>query len=232
MNVLELGSYLVPAYAGMFLAEQGHTVEKWTQGEDPIQRLRKGDELWRWVNVGKAVHERHAREVGLLGHGDVDGIVDNIRAATWERWGIDPAKEARRLRVPWVSMRDEFNGRSFDAVAQARAWGDHLGWLPVALGDTAGGLFLAFKLLSMVNRGQDGHHVLRQATCLAKLVEGNLGVLVERDGKTSPWESSETYGATGAGVRVVYRDETTEEPFRDDAWRLENLRHYASRLAV
>jgi hypothetical protein len=30
MKTLELGNYVVPSYAGMIHAEQGHAVEKWT----------------------------------------------------------------------------------------------------------------------------------------------------------------------------------------------------------
>jgi hypothetical protein len=62
VKVLEIGSYVSVAYAGMLLAEQGHTVEKWTQaGRDPILGLRSGDALWAWINHGKTVVDKHAR---------------------------------------------------------------------------------------------------------------------------------------------------------------------------
>jgi hypothetical protein len=61
MRILELGNYVVPAYAGMILAEQGHAVTKWTNGRDPILSLNRGDELWRWINHGKRTEDRHPR---------------------------------------------------------------------------------------------------------------------------------------------------------------------------
>jgi len=232
MRVLELGGYLVPAYAGMILAEQGHEVTKWVSPDraDPIQGLRDGDALWAWVNHGKHVQARHARGVAEIPSGPAapEGIVDNVRAATWQAWGVDPAEVAGRLGVPWVSMRDDFDQRSFDAVAQARAWGDHLGWVPAYLGDTCGGLWLAFKLLNAA----PGHHVLRQGAVLAKLVEGELVVTPARDGQQTPWDPPGTYGANGQGVRVRYRGEEITEPFRDAAWRLARLQHTAGRLTV
>ena len=97
MRVLELGSYLVPAYAGLLLAEQGHQVTKWVSptGPDPIEGLIDGAALWAWVNHGKQeVYPRHAADVAGLEPGSVDGIIDNVRASTWERWhggGTPPA---------------------------------------------------------------------------------------------------------------------------------------------
>lgn len=229
MRVLELGSYVIPAYAGMVLAEQGHEVSKWTGVRpDPILGLIRGGELWAWINHGKTVGQRHAATIEDEPPGRFDAVIDNIRAATWEAWGVDPAAEAERLGVRWVSMRDDAGGRSFDAIAQARAWGDHVGYVPAYLGDTAGGLWLAFKLLA----APPGHHVLHQAACLAKLVEGELQVTPERDGAAPPWDEPGTYGRDGDGVTVVYRGERHHEPFRDGAWRLANLRHEAGRLVV
>ena len=234
MIVLELGSYVVPAYAGMLLAEQGHRVVKWTNPArpDPVLGLRHGEQLWAWLNAGKTLIDRHARDVAELPAGTADAVIDNIRAEAWTAWGVDPAEQARRLGVPWVSMRDDFDGRSFDAIAQARAWGDHLGWQPAYLGDTTGGLWLAFKLLA--HRHRPGHHVLRQAGCLAKLVEGELVVPVDRDGKSTPWDEPGTYGPdpTGAGVQVLYRGELVREPYRDAAWRWRHLAHAGGRFRV
>ena len=224
MKVLKLGSYIIPAYAGMVLAEQGHTVVKWVgQRPDPVQELAAGgDDLWAWINHGKTVVARHASDVAGLPPGHVDIVIDNIRAATWQRWGIDPAVEAERLGVTWVSMRADEGERSFDVIAQARAWGDHLGLLPAYLGDTAGGLWMAFKALAAPR----GHHVLYQATCLAKLVEGELVVPVARDGRGSPWDEPGTYGPDDSGAaRVHYRGHTVREPLRDDEWRWHHLVH-------
>lgn len=227
-RVLELGSYILPAYAGMILAEQGHEVTKWINPAgncDPIKGLRRGDELWAWINHGKTLYQRHVREVVQLQPGDIDLVIDNIRAATWERWEVDPVSEAERLSVPWVSMRDEFDGRSFDAVAQARALMEHGSYQPYYIGDTAGGLWLAFKAMVLVHQGAVGHHVLRQSSCLAKLVEGELVVPAPRDGGQPPWDAPGTYGSHDGGVRVIYRGDHVVEPIRDHAWKLANLHH-------
>jgi hypothetical protein len=200
-------------------------VIKWTSPEtlDPVRELRRGDELWAWLNHGKIVEPRHAATVRLVTPGHVDAVIDNIRAITWQRWGVYLPQEAKRLGVPWVSMRDDFDGRGFDAIAQARAWGDHVGYVPAYLGDTAAGLWLAFKLLALA--GEPGHAVLRQGACLAKLVEGELVVQAKRDGEIPPWDEPGTYGPTATGVAVTYRGEQVEESYRDDAWRWENLAH-------
>lgn len=232
MRVLELGSYIVPAYAGMLLAEQGHTVVKWTgERPDPVLGLDRGVELWAWLNVGKRVITRQASEITALQPGEYDLVVDNIRASTWEKWGVDPAIEAKRLGVRWASMRDDISpaGRSFDAIAQARAWGDHIGYLPIYIGDTAGGLWLAFNALA----AQPGHHVVYQATALAKLVEGELQVTATRlDPSTPPWDAPGTYGRDSDRVRVVYRGSVITEPLRDTVWRLQHLHHRDGRLTI
>ncbi|MFD4371019.1 CoA transferase [Streptomyces sp. NPDC058486] len=228
-RVLELGSYVLPAYAGMVLAEQGCRVTKWVHPEgrpDPVQSLKRGDELWTWINEGKTLVPRHAREITALPPGETDVVIDNFRAEAWHRWGVFPQEQADRLGVPWVSMRDEFDGRSFDAVAQARALMEHGPYLPIYLGDTAGGLWLAFKALALLSSRSrsGGHHVLRQSSCLAKLVEGELRVPAAR-GAAPPWDPPGTYGATEEGALVVYRGEPVREPVRDHAWKWANLRH-------
>lgn len=231
-RVLELGSYIVPAYAGMLLAEQGYQVVKWLADRpDPVLGLDRGDELWAWLNAGKTIVVRHAESVTSIEPGEYDIILDNIRAVTWLRWGVDLAVEADRLQVRWISMRDDLtpDGRSFDAVAQARAWGDHIGYLPIYIGDTAGGLWLAFKALA----APPGHHVVYQAAALAKLVEGELVVSANRIGRDAPpWDEPGTYGRDGSSVSVLYRGERIVEPFRDDKWRLECLRHRDGRLTI
>jgi crotonobetainyl-CoA:carnitine CoA-transferase CaiB-like acyl-CoA transferase len=238
MRVLEIGTYVSVAYAGMVLAEQGHSVTKWTaERPDPVLGLDRGEELWHWLNQGKSLRRHHATNVANLGLDRVDPgfdvVIDNVRAETWERWGVDPAREAERLIIPWVSLRDDFDGQGFDAIAQARAWGDHLGYLPAYLGDTAGGLWLAFKALSLYASRKAEHHVIRQAAVLAKLVEGEL-MEVMRDGVRTPWDPPGTYGADphAHGTKVLYKGKIVREPMRDAEWRLRNIPNDQGRIIV
>jgi len=213
---------IAPAYAGMILAEQGHRVIKWTLGEDPTLTLNGGAELWAWLNHGKTIEQRHASLVNALCRDEFDVVIDNTRAVTWERWGVDPARLALDLDVTWVSLRDDFDQRSFDVVAQARAWGN-LGSLPFYVGDTAAGLWLAFKALA----APVGHYVLGQATVLAKLVEGEC-VVERRD-----WDEPGAFGFDERGnARVIYRGERIVEPRRDAAWRLGHLPNVDGRFVV
>jgi crotonobetainyl-CoA:carnitine CoA-transferase CaiB-like acyl-CoA transferase len=150
MRILELGCYVVPGYAGMILAEQGHRVVKWTDGRDPILGLHRGDELWAWINHGKQVMDRHPALLAgdwdeVFGADAPEVILDNFRPATLERWGIDPAAIAAREGVRWMSMRSEAGDRSFDIIAQARSWMEYAPWVPFWAGDTVGGLWLAFR---------------------------------------------------------------------------------------
>jgi hypothetical protein len=79
-----------------------------------------------------------------------------------------------------------------------------------------------------------GHHVVRQAAALAKLVEGELVVEADRYGKRTLWDQPGTYGENeaGMGVEVHYRGEVVSERFRDDEWRRRNLRHVDGRYVV
>jgi len=152
MRVLELGNYVVPAYAGMLLAEQGHEVRKWVNGRDPILGLNRGEELWAWLNHGKTVEERHPRDLS-----DCDWpecVIDNFRPETLARWGLDPAEIAKERGIVWVSMRSESGDRSFDLIAQARSWMEFAPWVPFWAGDTIGGLWLAFKAMTVRTPGR------------------------------------------------------------------------------
>ncbi len=228
-RVLELGQYVAPAYAGMILAEQGHRVRKWTDGKDPILGLRQGDELWAWINAGKAVECRRVTAEALEeALGDADIVVDNFQAEAWTRWGIDPDELAIGYGVRWVSLQGDVPGRSFDIVAQARAVMDFAPYAPYYLGDTTAGLWMAFKALV----GEvPGRAVLRQASLLAKLVEGELVVDVERERDQVPWDT-EAYHTVEGGVEVEFRGETIFEPVRDRRWKLANLAHREGRIIV
>lgn len=227
MRVIEIGGYVSLGFAGMLLAEQGHEVVKLVnpRAEDPILSLRHGAELWDWVNHGKKLVPTDLATFGAdelwLYVDSAQVVIDNIRMASWDAWGLGDV--VRDPPVPWVHLADDFDGHSFDAIAQARAWGDHVGYVPAYIGDTAAGLWMAFKALSLVNQGQKGLHVLGQATCLAKLVEGELVVPVERDGRRTPWDEPGTYWGDDNGGHVAYRGQMYEEPNRDDAWRRANL---------
>lgn len=238
MQVLELGSYVVPGYAGMVLAEQGHSVVKWVNGADPIQSLHRGRELWNWINHGKTLERRHPRE--LVGKCDImigpfgyrpDVIIDNFRPETLERWGIDPQEIAERHGIVWVSMRDEMGERSFDLIAQARSWFEYSPWVPFWVGDTSGGLWLAFKALNAFLAGNPGHFVLGQASCMQKLVEGELVIDVEREGGKVPWEVNPYYARKGEAV-VHYKGTTYREQTRDRSWKLANLWHDGGRIKI
>jgi hypothetical protein len=227
--ILEIGRYLVPAYAGMVLAEQGFQVEKWLYLQDPIQGLLHGDELWRWVNAGKVLVNHVADEVLNLSVGAFSGVVENLSESWWLAHGVDPDEQARRLDVPWVSFRPQVGERSFDVIAQAQAWAGVAPWVPFYIGDTLGGLWVAYKLVSMLALGKTGRVVIRHADCLAKMVEGEL--TLPRPSGPVPWDI-EVYRLGEQGAEVEYRGNIVKEPLRDDAWRREHLTTVSGRIVV
>jgi len=212
----------------MLLAEQGHAVTKWVRGRDPIEQLRDGDKLWQWINYGKTVVDRSAA-YAIHALGDFDAVIDNFRPVTLARFRLDPARLAATAGIRWVSLRADVGDVSFDAVAQMRAWGNHAPYLPFYIGDTTAGLWLAFKLLAST---APGHYTVMQAAALAKLVEGEAVVRVERDGQRVPWDEVDTYRYSADGVTVSHRGATYHEPPRDDAWRWNNLRHLNGRYQI
>jgi len=227
MNILELGNYIVPAYAGMVLAEQGYRVRKWHNGRDPILSLNRGGELWEWINHRKHLEERPATDILFDTWPDV--VLDNFRPSTLAKWEIDPAVITERRGIVWVSVRSEVGEVSFDILAQARSWMEHAPWAPFYIGDTAAGLWLAFKALAM--RGRPGHYTIGHATCLEKLVEGELVLDVERVGDRTPWDR-EKYGMEAGQAVVEYRGEMYREPPRDRQWKLNNLWHDEGRMRI
>ena len=243
MRVLELGTYIVPAYAGMLLAEQGHEVTKLTTERDPITKLHRGDELWSWINHGKVVrYDLHSASIVSRYVSDRDAdlsrfdiVLDNFRPDTLKRWGIDPVALSRHFGLRWCSMRSEVGQVSFDIIAQARATMRLAPYVPFYLGDTAGGLFLAFKAVA---DNAPGHYQLGHASCLAKLVEGELTIDQHRepDSDAPPWDAHGTYGVTytaeGAEARVTYKDAQYVEPVRDRDWQLANLWHVNGRITI
>jgi crotonobetainyl-CoA:carnitine CoA-transferase CaiB-like acyl-CoA transferase len=241
MRVLELGSYIIPAYAGMVLAEQGHEVEKWTWGVDPIQELHRGDELWDWINHGKTLVEKRINSQEITGAlDDFDVVIENIRADTWRSWVINPpalSKEITHRRHPivWVSMRtdtpDDHDGVSFDVIGQARSWMEYTNWTPFYAGDTTGGLWMAFKALSAHTQNEYGYHELHQASLMQKLVEGELVIDEPPHPGSTRWDH-EPYGATQDGALINYRGTEYHEPVRNREWKLDHLHHIDGRIIV
>ena len=215
----------------MILAEQGAHVEKWWTGDDPILGLERGDELWKWINHDKVLYQERASHVLSVAAGEYDVVIDNFRPDVWRRWQLDPDAIAREKELVWVSMQPDLPGRSFDIVAQARSWMEFAPYVPFYLGDTSGGLWLAFKALAMLQSKAWGHHVLHQAACCQKLVEGELMIEIERSSTRVPWDR-EAYDCHGDHVEVEYKGETIIEPVRDRAWKLLNLRHKKGRLVI
>jgi len=228
MRILELGNYIVPAYAGMILAEQGHQVVKWIYGRDPLLNLHRGAELWQWINEGKLLEERHARNV-TAGLEKYDAVMDNFLPDTWTRWNIDRAALAQRESVRWISVQGETGQRSFDIIAQAQAWGNSCPWVPFYIGDTIAGLWMALKMLASE---VPGLFVLGHASCLAKMVEGELMVLADRQRERTAWDAIGTYEMTEQEARVEYKGEAIQERRRDDAWRLRHLWHDNGRIRI
>lgn len=226
MRVLELGSYIAPAYAGMILAEQGCTVVKWARTDDPTLDLDGGRDLWEWLNHGKLLTTRVLKELpAALAAERPDVVIDNVRPEALERAAIDPEQLAEQHLITWVSIRADVAGApSFDVVAQARSWMEYGPWMPLYLGDTCVGLWAAFKAMAMRAQLRHGHYVIPQAASLQKLVEGELILDPPRDGKRIPWDR-DTYTAEDGHAIVDYRGELVVEPVRDRAWKLKHLRH-------
>lgn len=234
MKVLELGNYIIPAYAGMVLAEQGFQVDKWTRTDgsrDPILDLKSGEDLWAWINYGKHVRPQDAASVADLKPGAYRVIIDNFRPEFWQKLAIDPEREAKRIGCSWVSMRADVGDTSFDILAQARSWMEYGPYVPFYIGDTAGGLWLAFKALSVAHK-RPGHHAIYHAACLQKMVEGELILDPQRNGRSTPWDEESNYGCHGDGVHVNYRGRAYREPVRTRDWKLEHLRHANGRILI
>lgn len=240
MKILELGSYIAPAYAGMVLAEQGHHVEKWLHPDklDPTLELNHGRELWAWINEGKtlAKHDIPGMLHEKLHHDPPDVVIENIRDVTWVRWNLSPDRLAREHGIRWVALRSEVEGNgtaptgwmSFDVIAQARSTLTLAPWVPYYLGDTAAGLWMAYKAVVQPN---PGFYAIGHATCLRKLVEGELVVTPPRGRNGNPWDR-DVYKATECHAIVDYRGHRIVEPIRDDDWQRNHLWHENGRCIV
>lgn len=227
MNVFELGSYIAPAYAGMILAEQKHRVTKYVSPFDAIFDLKNTEAFWNWLNKDKTfVDDHYTAAIDRLRAGDV--VIENIRAASWHRHDIDRKQIAEDRRVRWISIEDELQHRSFDVVAQARAWAwTRTDWIRFYIGDTIAGLWAAYSACCSV---QSGHFVVGHATSLAKMIELELQDVDRHADRTS--HDRETYTMTEDGALVDYKDERIFEPKRTREWCLQNLYHQNMRCVV
>lgn len=225
MRILELGTYIAPAYAGMILAEQGNYVEKWFTSRDPIFDLKRSRDLWEWINHDKTLHEKKLEELeDALSSNTFHVVIDNIRLDTWLRiLDTTPEQLAKKHDVVWISLRDELNERSFDAVTQARSWAvAGAKWVPFYVGDTTAGLWLAFSAYS--KRAHFGsHYIVGHSTCMAKMIEGDQVVKVKRHRNQTPWDR-ETYLMSNHGEAYIeFKGESIHEPRRNRQWQLDNL---------
>lgn len=140
MKILELGTGLLPAYAGKILVDQGFTVTKLTEGNDPILSLHNGARLWDWIHQGKKVLTQPIYELAPIRA--VDVVFDTFSREQFAQWHIDPARLADRWSCLWVSMPP----------------GDPLS-LRSELGFVRGGLYLAFRIVA-ASAQQRGRHIL------------------------------------------------------------------------
>jgi len=228
MKILEIGNYIIPAYAGMILAEQGHEVIKWTNGNDPTLSLNDGDKLWSWLNQGKNIVNKNFSEIPSA-LDEFDAVIDNVKESSLRRLGIDPAALAAKHQVRWISMRSESEDEiSFDIIAQARSWMQYADWIPFYVGDTTGGLWLAFKLLAS---NKPEHAVIYQASAMQKLVEGELIHTPDRNRNQIPWDN-EPYEFKDGKAIVQYKNKTYEESIKNTEWKLKHLKHINGRITI
>lgn len=233
MNVLELGNYIAPAYAGMVLAEQGHAVTKVHNGKDPIPKLHMGDELWAWINHGKVLRPFEITDTSVddlfsRWVRDADVVIDNFREEFWESVGVyDRDALAKAYEVRWVSLQVEIGDTGFDVIAQARSWMEYSPWVPFYVGDTTAGLWMAFK--AMQSQLNWGWYPIYHASVMQKMVEGEL--VIDRPEGPVPWDV-DNYRGTHAGAEVDYKGRHYREPVRDREWKLANMKHIGGRILV
>ncbi len=235
--VLEIGNYISVAYAGMLLAEQGYDVYKVIHPtkKDPILDLKHGQELWDWINHGKKfLIAELPNGVPILTAVKPDIVIENVKQYTWEaRWCNVMMELCLECDPRWVGLRDELGGRSFDVIAQARAFLNFSPRIPFYIGDTAAGLWMAFKATCSQDSGM---FMLHQASILHKLVEGEMVVKANRARghlpSTKTFWDKELFGANDRVAFAEYKGEVQTEPIRDADWRWENLKHKNGRIII
>lgn len=225
-KILELGNYIAPAYAGMILAEQKYYVEKWTNNRDPILDLQYGQQLWQWINYKKNIVCQDVKNnIGKIEQFDI--VIDNFRPSTLQKWNIDPVAIASQHNITWVSLRSEIGEISFDLLAQCRSWLEYCEWIPFYVGDTNAGLWLAFKALA----ASCGHYKIGHASCLQKLVEGELILTPVRNKKSNPWDT-ESYKLINNRAYIDYKGKRITETIKTHKWKIKHLWHNDGRIVI
>ncbi|CUU61007.1 hypothetical protein Ga0074812_15232 [Parafrankia irregularis] len=79
-----------------------------------------------------------------------------------------------------------------------------VGGYTVLLGDTTSGVWMGFKALAAITTGAPGHHVIRQASTFAKLIEGEFAGPAEHMEKRCWIRPATTHGA-GRTSRTMAR---------------------------
>lgn len=221
MRILEVCRYVAPAYAGMILAEQGHEVVKWILPREPILELAHGDVIWDWINHGKQLEQIGQRRMEQAP--GFDAILTNLRSA-------DVQMIAQQTGATVIKLVPTATDMSFDVVAQVQAWGDFCPWLPFWIGDTAAGLWMAFKALSAP---KGAACEMQHAAALAKLVECELlEVNRNRSANKTPWESKKHYGIDKKGAVVKYHQSLFREHVKDFSWKKANIPNINGRIII
>ena len=239
MRIVELGTMLSAPFSGTLLADHGAEVIKIelpTVG-DPLRKVglqKNGSALtWKMISRNKRlitldVRVPRGRELlcGLLEH--ANGLIENFRPGTMERWGLAP-DDLRKKRPELVVLRVSGFGQTgpnsarpgFGTLAEAlsgfayiNGWPDKPPALPpFGLADALSGFIGAFGMLAAIRaaqvtgRGQDVDLALYEAIMMAlgsPIIEyDQLGVVQERSGNRVPSTAPRNAYATGDQKWVV-----------------------------
>jgi hypothetical protein len=213
MRILEIGKYVSVAYAGMLLAEQGHTVIKMQANYEPVLDLKKGNELLSWLNDGKEVYPNTGVAVrDLVATHSIDTVISNVPTIA-----PDDCGDARLIKIKPTGRE-----KGFDIFAQAQIFSE-LGFkAPFFIGDTVAGLFAAFLATSTDRK----YSVVGQGEALQKIIEGELLVTKPVGG----WDKT-LYEMNDFSARVEYRGKVLEQPKWSRQDKLNNLNHISGRIS-
>lgn len=177
LKVLEMGSMLAGPFCGSLLADFGAEVVKLEKPGRP-DALREwppfkdGKPLW-WKTMARNkrlatldISRSEAREAthGLIARSDV--VIENFRAGTLERWGLDPATLASSyphvvwVRVSGYGQTGPYHARggyatiaeAYSGLASFTGYADRGPMVSAfPLGDYLAGTFAAFGTLAAIN---------------------------------------------------------------------------------